>query len=285
MNRRNYGIIFEENARSLFPLVNDKLLTKERLDECGIPYPPVYAIFEDISEARRVRRVLDRFPTGALKPACGHGGGGILILRGPAEGGYQAAGGVMSLAELEQHLAQILLGVYSLGGGHDAAFLEQLLVNDPALERFELTGVADIRVIVHRGEPVMAMLRLPTVASRGRANLHAGALGVGVDLATGLTRNGWLRRQPTAVHPDSGAPLAGFEIPTFSTILELSRRCYQAVPMGYMGVDIVLDASLGPVVIELNGRPGLEIQLANDQSLGDALQLASVATSSGRGLP
>lgn len=37
--------------------------------------------------------------------------------------------------------------------------------------------------------------------------------------------------------------------------------------MGYLGIDFVLDASLGPVVLEANARPGLAIQVANRQGL------------------
>ncbi|HBZ98517.1 MAG TPA: alpha-L-glutamate ligase-like protein, partial [Pseudomonas sp.] len=40
--------------------------------------------------------------------------------------------------------------------------------------------VPDIRIIVLMGYPIMAMLRLPTRQSGGKANLHQGAIGVGV---------------------------------------------------------------------------------------------------------
>jgi alpha-L-glutamate ligase-like protein len=272
MNRRNLDLIAAENRRDLFPLVNDKLKTKEKLLEHGIPHPRVLAAFRELAEVSRLGEALERFPEAALKPASGSGGGGILLLRGrSADGGWSTSRRVMSLAELERHTAEILLGAHALGGGLDSAFLEPLLTNHPALERFALTGVADLRVIVHRGEPVLAMLRLPTAASAGRANLHAGAVGVGVDLRTGKTTGGWLKSERIERHPDSGAPLAGFELPFFPEALELARRCHAAVPMGYMGVDIVLDAQDGPLVIELNGRPGLEIQNANASPLGKAL--------------
>ena len=37
--------------------------------------------------------------------------------------------------------------------------------------------------------------------------------------------------------------------------------------MGYLGVDIVIDATAGPLMLELNARPGLNIQIANQEGL------------------
>jgi hypothetical protein len=37
--------------------------------------------------------------------------------------------------------------------------------------------------------------------------------------------------------------------------------------LGYIGADVVLDARRGPMVLELNARPGLAIQLANRAGL------------------
>ena len=61
-------------------------------------------------------------------------------------------------------------------------------------------------------------------------------------------------------HPDTGEALVGVQIPFWSEIIEMSERCYKAIPLGYLGVDICIDETLGPLVLEVNGRPGLEIQ-------------------------
>ena len=44
-------------------------------------------------------------------------------------------------------------------------------------------------------------------------------------------------------------------------------RLSHALQLGYVGVDIVLDANYGPMVLEANARPGLNIQIANNQGL------------------
>lgn len=42
--------------------------------------------------------------------------------------------------------------------------------------------------------------------------------------------------------------------------------------LGYVGVDMVLDKNLGPLILELNARPGLAIQIANFRGLEPRLQ-------------
>jgi predicted ATP-grasp superfamily ATP-dependent carboligase len=46
--------------------------------------------------------------------------------------------------------------------------------------------------------------------------------------------------------------------------------------LGYLGVDIVLDRDKGPMLLELNARPGISIQNANRFGLRDRLRQALV---------
>ncbi len=50
-------------------------------------------------------------------------------------------------------------------------------------------------------------------------------------------------------------------------ILEIAASCYELTGLGYIGVDIVLDKVHGPQMLELNARPGLNIQIANREGL------------------
>jgi alpha-L-glutamate ligase-like protein len=113
----------------------------------------------------------------------------------------------------------------------------------------------------------MAMLRLPTKASAGRANLHQGGLGVGIDLFTGLTHHAVQRNRSIAHHPDTDRPVLGFRVPFWKDVLDMSRRVADATGLGYLGVDIVIDESEGPMLLEANARPGLAIQIANGRGL------------------
>ena len=109
----------------------------------------------------------------------------------------------------------------------------------------------------------MAMLRLPTKESGGRANLHQGAIGVGIDIATGITRGGVKGSSPVALHPDTEKSVREVQIPYWDKILDISLKAYDVFELGYFGIDVVLDSKLGPLVLEANARPGLAIQLAN----------------------
>jgi len=122
-------------------------------------------------------------------------------------------------------------------------------------------------VIVFHGVPLMAMLRLATVASRGRANLHLGGIGVGINLTTGLTTYAVAGKRWLTLHPDTEVPLSGVRIPRWADLLAIAARCADAIPLGYLGIDLTLDAKSGPCVLELNARPGLSIQLANRRGL------------------
>ena len=61
----------------------------------------------------------------------------------------------------------------------------------------------------------------------------------------------------------------------------IAACCYDAIPLGYLGVDLVVDAELGPMVLELNARPGLTIQLANRRGLRASMETLVAADLNG----
>jgi len=148
-------------------------------------------------------------------------------------------------------------------GRQDVVIVEERIQFDPLFEPVSYLGVPDIRIIVFLGVPVMGMVRLPTRESDGKANLHQGAVGVGLDLATGVTTGGVCRDMAVDQHPDTGNPIAGIHIPNWERLLEMGVKCASISGLGYVGVDLVLDRNRGPVMLELNARPGLNIQIAN----------------------
>src|SRR5688572_1040037 len=118
----------------------------------------------------------------------------------------------------------------------------------------------------------MAMLRLPTKESGGRANLHQGAIGVGVDIATGITTRAIWHGEQIVFKPGTEKKLRGIKIPSWTTILETAVRTQMSSHLGYIGVDIVLHPDKGPMVLETNAQPGLQIQLANMEGLKKRLE-------------
>src|SRR5207249_622845 len=81
-----------------------------------------------------------------------------------------------------------------------------------------------------------------------------------------------LRNRFVECHPDTGVPVVGMQVPFWHEVLDMSRRISQEVGLGYIGVDIVVDAAEGPMLLEANARPGLAIQIANARGLLPRLQ-------------
>lgn len=270
INRRNLALVRKLNARRDFPLADDKVLAKDFMLEHGIPIPPTLAVYDSNIGLRRFPEELDA-TNFVVKPARGRGGSGILVI-GTHEGQRVLPGGrVVTEEHIRRHAAQIIFGAYSLGMD-DRALVEERLVTDPAIANLSPGGLPDFRVLLVRGVPRMAMLRLATLATGGRANLHQGGIGVGIDLTNGRTVKGIMAGHLLEVHPDTGADLVGVPIPYFKEMLQISKALAAAVPLGFLGVDITLDARLGPVVLEFNARPGLEIQAANGLGLRQILE-------------
>ena len=182
-------------------------------------------------------------PDCVIKPARGSSGRGVVLLTGAVAGGYRRHNGsTRHLDELRRHMSDILSGLYSLGGRPDRAIVQQRLRTHPAFERISYRGTPDVRVLVYRGEPAMAMLRLPTLESGGRANLHQGGVGVGVDLEAGRTTRAVWRGRVVTRHPDTGEPLADRSSPDWPAVLAMARTVARATGLGFVGVDVVPDA-------------------------------------------
>jgi alpha-L-glutamate ligase-like protein len=204
----------------------------------------------------------------AIKPSRGSGGRGILIVSSRTEEHYRKINGLLiSRAELKFHLSNILSGMYSLGGQPDKVIIEYRVKFDPVFETVSYQGVPDIRIILFLGVPVMAMVRLPTRLSDGKANLHQGAIGAGIDMREGTTLTAVWRNNIITEHPDTGNSISRIKLPNWKTLLNLAARCYEMTGLGYQGVDIVLDRNKVPMNLELNAKPGLNIQIANRAGL------------------
>jgi alpha-L-glutamate ligase-like protein len=268
MNRRNCDYTLMYNPRRLYPLVDDKLQTKHLAEAAGIAVPPLYGAVEAEWQIRHLGRLLENHPEFVIKPAHGSGGDGILVIDGRRKGLYHKANGaILSEAELKYHVSNVLSGMYSLGGHPDQALVEYRVRFGGAFATISYQGVPDIRIIVFLGVPVMAMTRLPTQLSDGKANLHQGAIGAGIDIASGLTVSAVWQNQPVMEHTDTGESLLGFQVPYWDQLLDIAARCYELTGLGYLGVDLVLDRTLGPLMLEMNARPGLNIQIANKAGL------------------
>ena len=288
MNARNLDYIRPYNRKKAKKLADDKILSKRMLKKGCIPVPKLLAKIRTVEELEN----FDWFSlpsTFALKPNRGYGGGGILVVYGkkkvfkcvssdgtetiPDPVWIKADGSKVTVEDLKGHILNILDGAFSLANMPDIAFFEERLTLLKLFKPYAYKGIPDIRVIVFNHIPVMAMLRLPTKESGGKANLQQGGIGVGIDLATGVTTTAVLGKGKIIDYvPGTRMLLSGIRIPYWKDILLLAVKAQEVSGMGFLGADVAIDRERGPVFLEINARPGLAIQVANLSGLKERLE-------------
>ena len=270
INRRN-ALLAQLNSRRAAKRADDKLATKAALEGAGLPVCETILTLSDLADVTAVRfaeRLPDRW---VLKPNRGQHGDGIVIARERRDNRWRIGETRwIGPGELRKFATAIVLGNHAgTGSGDDIAIFEPLIEPHPDLAQVSCDGLPDIRVIVIEGEAVMAMLRMPTAASGGRANLHKGALGLAIDLETGCV----FRVVSATGEVPSGDPLAqgllGYCVPCWDRIVEVACACAEPTGLGYLGADLVIDEQRGVLVLEVNAHPGIEIQNVNGDGLRD----------------
>lgn len=272
-NERN-KIYLRKNSAQGRVTADSKYKTKKMLEKAGVGVPRLIKRFRTVKEVEdfQWQELPGNF---VVKPVSGYGGEGILIIRKKINTDkWQMMDGKMMLTEdLKRHCQEILAGRYSLHGMPDSVLIEERIKIHPMFLSITKSGTPDIRVMVYNKVPVMAMLRVPTEKSGGKANLQQGAIGLGVDLATGITTFG-IEGKGEEIKKiyDLGKKkmikVNGIKIPRWREILETAVNCQKAISgLGFLGVDVVLDKEKGPEVLEVNARPGLSIQICNKAGL------------------
>ncbi|MBW7955998.1 alpha-L-glutamate ligase-like protein [Patescibacteria group bacterium] len=269
MNARNQMFTSQNSSRAK-RFGTSKYATKVLLENKGIPTARVFGILgtkEDIND----------FPwetmekNFVIKPSNGNAGKGILIFKRQdtdQQHWIDTLGHRISRDEIILHCFDILEGQYSTYGATPHVIVEERVPIHSKLLKYSYKGTPDIRVIVFNHVPVMAMLRLPTPESEGRANLHQGALGVGIDMFSGVTTFAITGKgDPISTLPDGKKKVNGIKIPSWTTLLNVAVTAADAAGLTFCGVDLFIHEEKGPLVVELNANPGLSIQLANHAGL------------------
>lgn len=274
LNARNLLYIKPFNPKKAVAFADDKMKTKAFLSARGIPTARLFARIE-------TRRQLNSFDFRSLPDECvlkpneGFGGEGIIIFKGRRNGMFLEQGKKpMSEQRLREHIEDILDGKFSISGQADTAFFEQILVADDSFVPFRPAGLPDLRIVVFNLVPVMAMLRIPTAQSGGKANVHLGGIGIGIDIAKGVTTHAAQYNKILQELPH-GIPVAGIQIPRWEEMLLIASRIQYITNIGYLAVDLTIDRELGPVLLEVNARAGLMVQVANLAPLRSRLERVS----------
>ena len=264
MNARTLEYSSRVNSPGAIRTANNKLASKRLLQKAGIPTPRLFAKIRTRPRLQNFRWT--KLPSSfVLKPNAGSGGGGILVIFGRNKKGnwVKADKTEVFIPELKSHVLDIIDGNFSRSNVPDTALFEQRVKNHATLKPYSVRGIPDIRILVFNLVPVMAMLRLPTEESGERANLHTGGVGVGIDLINGYTTTAIHRGRLIETLPGKNLPLSGIRIPHWNEILLTATRAARATGLTFSGVDLAIDREDGPLVLEVNARPGLDIQLAN----------------------
>lgn len=273
INMRNARFLLPNNPRKLYGLVDDKLQTKALAEAEGLSVPETFAVIRSPRDVARIEKTLENHGAFVIKPTRGSGGKGVLVIDGRSGRGYaKPSGNLLTGDEIRHHLSNILAGLFSLGGQRDCALVEYRVRPAKVMTDISYQGAPDIRIVMLHGYPVMAMLRAATRESDGRANLHQGALGIGIDIASGRTVRAVHHGKPVTRHPDLDVDLIGIQMPQWEKILDIAVICQEMTGLGYLGVDLMIDQTLGPLMIEVNARPGLAIQMANGVGLLSRLE-------------
>ncbi len=262
LNRRNIEFIYPHNQRKHYILADDKVKAKMLLHENKIACAKTYAVIERISQIKQKWADLQSHDTLVIKPAKGCGGGGIKILKKGKQGQWQSCGKSLTHAQIFQHITSIISGLFSMAS-NDVCLIEECIVPHPFFAEIYDEGVPDFRIITLKGKPLMAMLRMPTSKSDGKANLHQKGVGIGVDMKNGTLTQVYDGKRYSDNHPDNKNSVNGKKIPYWFTMLQLAKKTAQAFPLDYLGIDLVIDKVKGPQIMEVNVRPGLGIQLVN----------------------
>jgi alpha-L-glutamate ligase-like protein len=265
MTVRNREFVARYNPPGLMARLG-KDEVKALLLPLGVPIARTYLVLRERLDLGSFKSWLVDHDKFALKPSSSYGGEGILLVRGKNSDTFATNMGPMSAAAIETHASSIIEGEFH-GGRRDTAVVEELLVQQESLKDIAPLGLADFRVICFQGYPVMAMIRIPTEASGGKANIHMGAVAAGLRISSGTILHSVWRGGPQPYHPDTGEPLLGRQIPFWDDILEVAAEAQRLTGLGFAGVDVTLDAGRGAVIMEVNRRPGLEIQNANAAGL------------------
>lgn len=291
LNSRNHLYTSVYNTRSGKLIANSKLLTKKTLRKAKVRVPKTYAVIKggEALENFDFLRLPSEF---VIKPNNGLGGQGIVVIERSGEYAGEwidSQGVVWSVNDLRLHIGDILAGRYSMDDISDTAYIEERVRVHPVFAKYSYHGTPDIRVVVYNRVPVMSYVRLPTQESGGRANLFQGAAAAGIDMASGVTTYGVHHAKAVEFFPGTRRKLRGIQIPQWEEILETAIAASEAIGLGYMASDIVLQPTIEkkesgirnqekqaaiqavPMILEVNAQPGLKIQIANRAGLKERL--------------
>lgn len=274
MNARQQQYVILNSSRAK-AFCSSKYATKVLLENQNIPTAKIHGILTSIEDVQEFEwETLEK--NFVLKPTNGNAGKGVAVFKKKLDNKpiwVDNQNKNWTLDEIKLHCFDILDGQYSTYGTNHQVIIEERVAIHSLFDKYAFQGTPDVRIIVYNQVPIMGMLRLPTKESQGRANLHQGAIGVGVDIATGITTSAITGDgKPIQYLPDTKRKLNGIKLPFWKKTLQTAVEAAQAAGLEFCGIDLFISEEKGPLVVELNANPGLSIQLANRSGMRRRLE-------------
>ncbi|MDQ7021763.1 MAG: sugar-transfer associated ATP-grasp domain-containing protein [Candidatus Dojkabacteria bacterium] len=234
-NERYLEYIRPHNRRNAFKIADDKVITKRLLAKHDIPVPKMIRVINSYEELESID--FNELPSSfVIKPVHGVRGGGVdIFYNRDSEGQWiRADKSKVSISRLKTLCRDIIDGKYSLNNEQDIVLIEERVKTHKGFRYHTFKGAPDIRIIVFNNIPVMAMLRLPTERSKGKANLDQGAIGSGIDMAVGKTTHS-IYGKAGAIEkiPHTRLPVSGLRMPYWHRILKYSIEASKAAGLGF----------------------------------------------------
>lgn len=271
-NARNLKYIKWFNSKMAKKLADSKLKTKDFLKSKWVPVPWTLSIltkYEQITD-EMIWGLITPF---VIKPNAGFWGKWIIVInkRDSSENFVSNTGHIYSVKDIHAHLLNVLDGFFSLSGSRDKIIIEKKIEINDEVQILGKYGLPDIRIIVFNMVPVMAMLRIPTEKSGWKANLHSWACAAWIDIwtwkLTYITQYSKIIKSIPWIWD-----IRWLVLPDWDDMLNMAVKVQKETNIWYLGCDIVMDNKDGPLLLEMNVRPGLEVQVANLARLKDRLE-------------
>jgi hypothetical protein len=252
--------LFKEGPRSPLSELANKAEFAEQCRCHQLRTPAVLAVFAD-GQSHLKRDPVELEADLFVKPVCGRGGKGAQ--RWDFDGRFYQS------SSDEQLTSEALLSKLAHKSRTTPLLAQDRLHNHPALEPLNNDALSTVRVLTclnEMGVPeiVGAAMRMAIGSNHVVDNLHAGGIAASVDIDTGVlgpasnlgadSSFGW-----TDHHPVSGARITGTQLPMWPEVCDFALRAHRAFDDRVLvGWDIAITPD-GPVLVEGNGAPDLDI--------------------------
>lgn len=193
------------------------------------------------------RRFLEKRSYGIMKPIESRGGYGIEIIC------------------LENMTAEELMELCR----ERNAIVEELIIQHEDMASLNPDSVNTVRLLTLKTEVVGAAIRMGTGNSRVD-NAHSGGIFAEVDVEDGVVISKAINHLGDSFvrHPTTGSVITGFRIPMWDACMQLAKDAAERISeVPLIGWDVAVTPN-GPVLIEGNTTPGLElIQSPNQRGI------------------